>query len=131
MNALARTTNGYLDATRSTGNPRDVEYQLFSRVTGKLNRASQPDAPFADLASALDENARLWREIALDVAAAENGLPESLRAQLFYLYEFTAAHTQKVLRNQADASALIDVNTAIMRGLRSRNPGKGPDQCLA
>lgn len=131
MNALARTLNGYLDATRSTGNPRDVEYQLFSIVTGKLNRASHADAPFAELVAALDENARLWREIALDVAAAENGLPQSLRAQLFYLYEFTAAHTQKVLRNQADASALIDVNTSIMRGLRSRNAGKGPDECLA
>jgi flagellar protein FlaF len=131
MSALARNLNGYLDATRSTGNPRDVEYQLFSRVTGRLNRAIQPNASFAELAAALDENSRLWREIALDVAAAENGLPQGLRAQLFYLYEFTAAHTQKVLRNQADASALIDVNTSIMRGLRSRNPGKGPDQCLA
>ena len=52
MSALAQKMNGYLDATRSTGNPRDVEYQLFSRITGRLNRASLPGAPFADLAEA-------------------------------------------------------------------------------
>ncbi len=131
MNASAPTRNGYLDATRSTGSARDVEYQLFSRVTGRLNRASKDGAPFVELVAALAENNRLWREIALDVVDGGNGLPDQLRAQLFYLYEFTAAHTKKVLHREADASALVEINTTIMRGLRQKPSGKGADPCLA
>ena len=131
MSPPARQTNGYLDATRSTGNPRDVEYQLFTRITGRLNRASLPQADFAELVSALDENLRMWRELALTVAEAENCLPRGLRAQLYYLYEFTAAHTQKVLRKEAEPSALIDINMSVMRGLRAQKPGKGPNSCVA
>ncbi|MFN6978293.1 MAG: flagellar biosynthesis regulator FlaF [Gemmobacter sp.] len=41
-----------------------------------------------------------------------------MRAQLFYLYEFTAAHSRRVLDGTASVEALVDVNTAMMRGLR-------------
>lgn len=129
MSALAAKMNGYQNATRAAGNPRDVEYQLFARITGHLNRAAAPDRPFAELATALDDNLRLWREIALDVAQPENGLPPRLRAQLFYLFEFTVHRTQKVLRNEADIAPLIEVNQSIMRGLRPNNPGKGSETC--
>ena len=114
-------TNGYMAATRSTGMPRDVEYQVFCKVTGALNRASTDPVNFSALASALNENLTLWRTIALDVIDAENGLPASLRAQLFYLFEFTQSHTPKILRREADASALIDINTSIIRGLKQNN----------
>lgn len=114
-------TNGYMTATRSTGMPRDVEYQVFCKVTGALNRASTEPVNFSELASALNENLTLWRTIALDVIDADNGLPASLRAQLFYLFEFTQAHTPKVLRREADASALIDINTSMIRGLKQNN----------
>lgn len=127
----ALTRNGYLDTARTTGSARDVEYQVFSSVTGRLNRASRGDAPFPELVAALHENTRLWREIALDVSDGNNGLPVELRAQLFYLYEFTASHSRKVLQREADAAALIEINTSIMRGLRQKMPGKGTDPCLA
>jgi len=45
-----------------------------------------------------------------------------LRAQLVYLGEFTRAHTQKVLRGEADPAPLIDINSAIIRGLRAPAP---------
>lgn len=131
MSALAKKMNGYLEATRTTGNPRDIEYQLFAKITGRLNRANDPDRPFSELASALSDNLRLWTEIGLNVAEPENELPKQLRAQLFYLFEFTQQHTQKALRQEADASALIDINMSVMRGLRPNNPGKGPEQCPA
>lgn len=114
-------TNGYMAATRSTGMPRDVEYQVFCKVTGALNRASTEPVNFSELASALNENLTLWRTIALDVIDADNGLPASLRAQLFYLFEFTQAHTPKILRRETDASALIDINRSIIRGLKQNN----------
>ena len=131
MSALAKSQNGYLDATRSTGNPREVEYQMFARVTARLNKGNLPNAEFNELAAALNENLTLWREVALSVADPDNELPTSLRAQLFYLYEFTVAQTQKALRGEADIGALIEVNMSIMRGLRPKQPGKGPDPCLA
>ena len=87
-------TNGYMVATRSTGMPRDIEYQVFCKVTGAINRAANADPlNFATLADALNDNLTLWRTLALDVADVDNGLPNQLRAQLFYLYEFTQAHT--------------------------------------
>ena len=118
-------TNGYMAATRSTGMPRDVEYQVFCKVTGALNRAAADPVDVSELATALNENLTLWRTIALDVIDADNGLPASLRAQLFYLFEFTQAHTPKILRREADVSALVDINTAIIRGLKTNHVHAG------
>ena len=118
MSALAYQQNGYLSATRSTGTPRSIEYQLFSRVTGKLNKGMRPDAPFSAIAEAVHENMQLWTALAVDVMDEANALPNQLRAQLVYLFEFTQAHSLKVMRREADAQALIDINTSIMTGLR-------------
>lgn len=73
---------------------------------------------FSELAAALHENRRLWILLATSVADSENELPQSLRAQLFYLAEFTLQHSQKVLDGTASADVLIDINTSVMRGLR-------------
>ena len=45
-------------------------------------------------------------------------LPDDLRARIFYLAEFTDQHTRKVLNGRDTAGPLIEINTAIMRGLR-------------
>ena len=124
MSAPALTQNAYGDATRAMGTPRNVEYQVFSQITGQLNRASEKGKPFGELALALHENLRLWTIIVTDVASAENGLPVSLRAQLADLSKFTRSHTQKVLRQEADAAILIEINTAVMRGLRGQLPSQ-------
>lgn len=122
MSALAQQQNGYVSATKSTGMPRSIEYQLFSRITGQLNRSAQSGAPVSELAAALHDNLALWQTLGLDVADPDNELPAQLRAQLFYLFEFTRAHTSKVLRGEAEVQALIDINTSIMRGLRQAPP---------
>ena len=122
MSAHAVTQNAYGDATRAMGSPRDVEYQVFSQITGQLNRAIKEGRPFTELAMALHENLRLWTVIALDVTNSENGLPVPLRGQLADLSKFTRSHTQKVLRREADAAILIEINTAVMRGLRGQLP---------
>jgi flagellar protein FlaF len=125
MSVQALTQNAYGDATRATGTPRGVEYQVFSQITGQLNRATQAGRPFSELAMALHENLRLWTVIATDVVSTENGLPVPLRARLADLSKFTRSHTQKVLRNEADAGVLIEINTAVMRGLRGQLPPRG------
>lgn len=132
MEAYLKHRDGYMDATRSVGMPRDIEYQLFARVTGRLNQASIAD-DFTKLIGALHDNLTLWKTIAFDVMDDGNDLPPMLRARLFYLYEFTQAHTRRVQRQEADISALIDVNMSIMRGLRGSDAGpqKESDTCQA
>lgn len=95
--------------------PRSVEYDIFAETTARLRAAKSGN--FAALASALHENRKLWTVLAADLSDDNNALPTQLRAQLFYLCEFTFAHTHKVLARTESVDALIDVNTAVMRGL--------------
>ena len=102
-------------------NPRALEYDLLARATRALSQASaRKGEGYAALIAALDENQRLWSTLAADVAGSENGLPSRLRAQLFYLYEFTAQHSRAVRDHKASVDVLIDINTAVMRGLRGQ-----------
>ena len=129
MDPNARAFASYGDATGATKSPRQVEYQAFAKITKALSRsaanhaaASPEEAPkrFPDLAAALHENLRLWSVVLTSVVSDANALPAQLRASLAYLADFTRDHTRKVLRGEADAAALIDVNTAVMRGLRQK-----------
>ncbi len=98
---------------------RSVEYDLFARVTKRLTAAwTTRSTDFAGLVHALHDNTTMWRTLASDVAEPENGLPKALRARLFYLYEFTAQHSPKILDDKASVDVLVDINTAVMRGLR-------------
>lgn len=111
----------YNDVSASVKTPRQIEYQAFAAITKKLGRSAQNgQADFPSFAEALHDNLRLWSILATDVAMEGNPLPKLLRAQLFTLAEFTRDHTRKVLRGEADANALIDINKAIMRGLRQQ-----------
>jgi flagellar biosynthesis activator protein FlaF len=103
-------------------NPRAVEYDLLARTTKALAQAAagKSDGFFPALVTALDDNQRLWSTLAADVAEPENGLPAKLRAQLFYLYEFTTQHSRAVRDGKASVEVLIDINTAVMRGLRGQ-----------
>lgn len=114
--SLARAAYGHPESATRT--PRAIEYDLFARVTHKLCAAQTPDAPFAALAEALHANRIMWSTLAADVAGDGNALPADLRARLFYLAQFTDAHSRRILAGQATTAALIEVNTAVMRGLR-------------
>lgn len=120
MDAALRASSVYGDPRTSVKSPRQIEYQAFAKITQDLTGAAAEEGrvSFSQLAEALHENLRLWTVVAADVAESDNALPENLRAQLFYLAEFTRAHTRKVLKGEAEAAALIDINTAVMRGLR-------------
>ncbi|MBL4813630.1 MAG: flagellar biosynthesis regulator FlaF [Rhodobacteraceae bacterium] len=96
---------------------RSTEFMLFSQTTARLRQAANDSANFRGLAEALHENRRVWTHLAIEVADGANQLPAKLRAQVFYLAEFTVHHTRQVLRGEADVEALIDINTAVMRGL--------------
>ena len=119
LNASNLARSAYTKAAAIAPSLPEVEYRAFSEVTRRLRESGKnPNANFAALAEAVHLNQRLWLILASDVASESNELPEQLRAQLFYLCEFTRAHSSRVLAGEASTEALVDINTAVMRGLR-------------
>ncbi len=121
MNALIHPKTGYARPDATLRPMRSIEYEALARAT-KLLSAAWPHRKedFPQLVSALSENLRLWSTLAADVASSENGLPAPLRAQLFYLYEFSDQHTRGILEGRGSIEVLVDINTAVMRGLRGQ-----------
>lgn len=119
MNAHNLAQRIYARPDTPARSPRDIEYELMARITRRLTAtAARTDTGFGALIAALHDNEEMWRTFAMDVAQPGNGLPAPLRAKLFYLYEFTAQHTPKVRDGSASVDVLVDINTAVMRGLR-------------
>lgn len=125
MNAATLARSAYSNTTSISRNGRETEYDAFVRVTASLanaNSAKGPDA-FAQLNEAVFLNRRLWSILATDVADEKNGLPPETRAAILSLANFTSQHSKKVLRREAGVDALIEINSTIMRGLRSKAGG--------
>ena len=121
MNTLEMARMAYSANTTPIRSHQSTEYDTFAQITRRLKAASeQGRAGFADLAAALHDNRKLWILLAGDVADGANALPQVLRAQIFYLAEFTLHHSPRVLDGSEQADVLIDINTAVMRGLRQQ-----------
>ena len=119
MNALDLAKTAYVGAAAPARTLRSIEYGLFARVTQAMQAARLAGkADFPRLAAALHDNRSLWTALAADVAQTGNQLPNPLKAQLFQLYEFTDRHSRKLLSGDGEVDVLIDINMAIMRGLR-------------
>ncbi len=117
MNVYAPAT--YTPQMTATRTPRAAEYEVIARVTKRLAAASRlAREDYPGLIAALAENELLWSTLAADVAGPGNGLPQSLRARLFYLFRFTTEHSRRVRNGSASAGVLVDINTAVLRGLR-------------
>jgi len=114
----------YAGPNAPTRTARDIEHEAFARVTHRLKAALAAEKTgFPALARALHDNRILWATLAADVAEPTNGLPQALRAQIFYLFEFTRLHSARVLAGLATADILVDINTSVMRGLRREEGG--------
>lgn len=125
MNAVERAQTAYGSVRAPVRTPRSVEYEALARTTHALKRASQKGAPgYGDLVAALHENRKLWLLLGTTVVDADNALPIELRAKLGYLADFCVAHTTKVLRQESSAEVLIDINLAVMGGLRGSDPDR-------
>lgn len=123
MNVATHAHSLYGQA-RSLKTPRDLEYEVFARVTGRLRRAQAlvGAAAMPERIAALDENRRLWTLLALDLAHPDNAYPRDLRARLLYLADFSLRTGDRILGGE-DASgdlveALVEINTMVMRGLQ-------------
>lgn len=123
MNAIEQARRAYGPANSPTKNSRTVEFQAFAKIINRLKTSSEAGkSGFPALVAALHENRSLWTLLAIDVADPDNGLSEMLRAQIFYLAEFTDHQTSRVLRGEASVDSLIEINTAVMRGLAGQAP---------
>ena len=121
MNVIEQARQAYAPTQMGVRTDRSVEAQLISQITARLRKAAKDQTRnYAAFMTALHENRRMWTTMAADVADKGNGLPAPLRAQIFYLAEFTDHHSQQIIRGAATADALIEVNTAVMRGLNSQ-----------
>lgn len=115
LHSLAQSA--YAAAAAPLRTPRASEYAAFQTITARLARAAERGAPMALRAAALHDNRRLWTTLATDLATPGNALPEALRAQLFYLAEFSLTQSRSALHDPTALAALIEVNRAVMRGL--------------
>jgi len=119
VNATNLAHAAYASSSTPIKTERGAEFDAFVRITRKLSNTS-PAKNFGAYIQALHDNRKLWTILAIDVADKENGLSSQLRAQIFYLAEFTRQHTSKVMSGEATIETLVDINTSIMRGLRTR-----------
>jgi len=116
--------DAYASPAAPIRSPRGLEYEAIARITARLKAATETGtgagavSGYARLAGAIHDNRRLWTVLAADVADPGNPLPQELRARIFWLAEFTGRHSARVLQGDADPGPLIEINTAILRGLR-------------
>ncbi|UXX82292.1 flagellar biosynthesis regulator FlaF [Roseovarius pelagicus] len=119
MNAIRKAQEAYSQTARTIKTPRSTEYEAFARITNALKSStSSGQKDIRRLAGALHDNRHLWTILASDVADTGNALPADIRARIVYLAEFTHLHSARVLSDGVSAAPLIEINTAIMAGLR-------------
>ena len=117
MTPNAQARSGY--AVTPIRTDRGTEYAVFAQITHRLTAIDEHDrTAFPRLAQAVSDNQRLWGTLAEDLMHDANALPVPLRAQLISLAEFVRRHSLAVLGGRASIAPLVDINTAIMKGLR-------------
>ncbi|MCA1776688.1 MAG: flagellar biosynthesis regulator FlaF [Loktanella sp.] len=117
MNLTQQAHRAYAPVQAHIHTPRAIEARLLSDITSRLRKGPKNYPSFV---SAVQDNRKLWTTLAIEVADRDNVLPQALRAQIFYLAEFTENHTHKILAGTADAQPLVDINTAVVRGLNGQ-----------
>jgi flagellar protein FlaF len=128
MDVAAQAANGYRAVQLQSHSARSIEAKLFAEITAGLVRARRAGKPgFRDLAAALHRNRTLWDALLADLALESNALPAPLKAQLIQLGHFVREFTPRVLKDQDDVQVLIDVNNAILAGLRGSQESGGAD----
>ena len=119
----SRVHQGYTTISRETASDKQIEIRVFSSITSRMKAADPTKiGGFAQMAEAMQDNTRLWNILFTDVIDENNQLPKALKAQLINLAEFTRQHTLKVLQGEGSIDALIDINQAVINGLRGNLP---------
>ena len=118
MNVQTMAQMAYAQAATPIRTDRGTEFELFVRITRALRNASTARVDFKQLSQAILENRRLWNTLAADLAEPDNPYPDELKGMILNLANFTELHSSKVLAGKATTDTLVEINTAMMRGLR-------------
>lgn len=119
MNTYNSAQEIYGSIAQMVKTPKRVEYEVFAKITHKLKEtAVQKKRAYPSFVEALYQNRKLWTLLATDVSDRENGLDQTLRGQILYLAEFTHVYTSRVLNEKLSVRPLLDINSAILRGLK-------------
>lgn len=119
MNVHTIAERGYMQNAASTRSERRTEYEVLARITHRLRKAAQNERrDYPAYIEALNDNRTIWKAFAVDVLDKKNGLPDELKARIFYLAEFTDSHTSKIIREKQSVVPLLEINVAILRGLK-------------
>jgi flagellar protein FlaF len=123
VNVIAQAQRAYAPTNAPIKTARSAEYDVIARISYRMKRAIESD-DFPALVEAIYENNRLWMALAVDVASPGNLLPDELRARIIYLADFTRQHSHKVLRKAETAIPLLEINAAILKGLKPEASSK-------
>jgi len=108
----------YAKIQTATGSYRDTEYRLLGAVTGALVEARDGNCSLQKQIKAVLWNDQIWNAFMCDLCSPENSLPKKLKSALLSLSVFVHKETQRILDNEADLEALININRQIMEGLK-------------
>lgn len=117
MNAVTPLTDYGHYGSAGLRTERDSEYDAFSYVTRLLRDAKNSRLGPATV-QAIHKNSELWSILATDLAQPDNTLPDETKAGLISLAGFAIRQGFSVLNNGGTIDSLIEVNVAIMKGLR-------------
>lgn len=120
--------NAYQNASKTIETPQQTEYRLFVEVTRALMEAKGLAKTDQKLHEALHWNRRMWSTFATDCAIEGNKLPKTLRAQIISLSIWVGKHSSKIIRENEDIQALIDVNRSVMEGLAMQEKNAAAQQ---
>jgi flagellar protein FlaF len=123
VNSFAQAQRAYAPTQAPIKTARSTEYEVIARISHRMKRALQQD-DFPALMEALHENNKLWITLAIDAGNPDNLLPDELRARIVYLADFTRQHSHKVMRKTETALPLLEINAAILKGLKHEGTGQ-------
>jgi flagellar biosynthesis regulator FlaF len=106
----------YGSVIRETDSPRDIEYRVLARATEQLSRAT--GATPSALAEAVHDNRTIWMAFATDLAHPDNAWHDEGKARMISLAGWVIAESERVMAGARSPDALIDINRAVMLGLR-------------
>ena len=112
--------SAYDDVLEESGrDARDREQQALSHGIDLLRKAQAHGIASEETKEALVFVRRVWTFLIEDLARAENGLPESLRAQLISIGLWVVKEADAIRsQHSGDLTQMIAVNVAIRDGLK-------------
>ena len=113
--------NGYAAYARTqntTENPRHVEYKLLGQVTAALLQVEEKPNDLHAFMDAVLWNQSVWSAFLTDLTHEGNRLPRQLKQDLASLSLWVIRETDRVIERRRGVDGLINVNRAVMAGLR-------------